>query len=133
MYLLLLLACRSEAPHPPVPETPPPGRIGGTPILDRTIVLGGLATEAVEAELERVRPQVEACRATEAVRGAGKVLVRFVVRGDGTVGEARLVSTSLRDEAVEGCLLGVVKGATFPPLSVGDQAIVTYTFSYSAG
>lgn len=139
MLLLLALACASEpavpepadpAPlpaSPPTEEAPPAGSISGVPILPQTVVLGGLDAAAVDAVIERKLGALDACIADARSQDpalAGKVLVRFTVLGDGTVGDARVRSTSLRHDATEQCVLGVVQRARFPELTAGEKAVV---------
>lgn len=112
---------------PPAPVAPA-GKIGGEPILADPVVLGGISVDAVRAGLDAQKAAITACHGADA--GKGKVLVRFAIAADGTVASARVQSTSLRDETTETCLLGVVQGATFPPLERGDKALVTWPFLF---
>lgn len=100
---------------------PAPGVISAEPILPRPVIIGAIADEAVEAGLAGV-----VCPAT----GAGKVLVRFQIRADGSVTEAEVRSTSLRDPVTEACLVDRVKAVKFPPLDGGEMAMVMYPFQF---
>lgn len=152
LVLLALFACTTEAPPPegadpppvvsglpagpnePSVDAPPSGRIGGAPILDRPVVLGGIASEVVEATLVGRRAETEACfqaGLVETPRLRGKVLVRFQVLADGQVGTARVRATSLRNSAVEACVLEVVRATRFPPLVEGEEALVDYPFGFA--
>lgn len=130
--VMLWLAC-GEAPEPafqvapePVeePEAAPSGRIGGEPILDRPVVLGGIATADVEAVVNEL--DWLGCHKA----GSGKVLVQMSLAANGSVSETKVASTSLRNPETEDCLLALLDGSTFPPLVTGEKAIVKYTFAY---
>ena len=131
---LLLLACASDeslppstAPGPPAPvETPadpPAGRIGGEPILERPVVIGGIANEAVE---EVIHTHADALKACHAAPGAGKLLLHFTLDPAGAVSDARIRSTTLRHPATEDCVLKVLRSVAFPPLERGSKAVVTW-------
>lgn len=144
LLLLAALACAPEpappvapaAPPAPEPDAPPPGRIGGKPILDRPVVLGGLAADDVEAGIAAQRGALDGCYApaqAEQPAPKGKVLVRFTVARDGHVADARVQSSSLRHPQTEACLLEVVAGARFPALATGEIAVVSYPLSFPPG
>lgn len=139
LTLLVALACAAEpAPAPAGPPdpaaadaAPPPGRIGGDPILDWPVVLGALSTEAVQAALAGQQAAIDACLGAAGAADPGlrgKVLVRFQVDARGRVGEARVRATSLRHAATEDCLLEVVRATPFPVLPAGQVALVDYPF-----
>ena len=72
MWLFLLACGVPDAPPTPSPEPPPAetssaapegpaGRIGGEPILERPVVVGGITNEAVEAVIEQSQDSLRAC------------------------------------------------------------------------
>ncbi len=62
----------------------------------------------------------------------GKAVVKFKVERDGTVHEAGLAKSTLRDEKVEACLVGVFETMQFPelgpPCADGEDCRVTVTY-----
>ncbi len=54
----------------------------------------------------------------------GNVVVRFVVDSSGSVSEAGIASTTLRDDAVEDCVTRVFRSMRFPPQHDGKRRIV---------
>lgn len=143
MTLLLAWACSTPTPPPPkvrlvVPEEEPVAapapaqptgpRIGGEPILDRPVVLGGVPNEAVVAAVEARSDRIAACRPGAAPRG--KLLVKFTIGSSGAVTDAEIRSTTLRDPAIEGCVLEVFRQLEAPKPSNGGHAIVQYPVSF---
>lgn len=132
--MLLWLACQTQAPAqaPPVPEpepvvveeTPKVPTIGGAPILERPVVLGGIANEAIEQALD-----LDAVKACNTAGRPGKVLVKFNVDAGGAVTSSEVASTTLRHPQTEACVLATIDGTAFPALERGDKARVTWPFS----
>jgi len=62
----------------------------------------------------------------------GKAVVKFKVDRDGSVHEAGLAKSTLRDEKVEACLVGVFETMRFPelgpPCADGEDCRVTVTY-----
>ena len=150
LLLTLLLACAPEtAPAPAAPatlrperleapsateadanvvvaaEAPPPGGVvGGMPILDRPVILGGIDNAAVEAAFD-----AEALGSCNNAGKPGKVLLRFRIDKGGRVVDVETKSSTLRHQATEACLQAAVKATRFPELERGESAIVTWPFS----
>ena len=101
----------------------PVGTIGGEPILERPVILGGIATEAVEAVVEARSEALQACRTAP---GPGKLLLQFRIDAGGEVVEADLRSTTLRHAETEACVLAEVRSLRFPALERGEVAVVTW-------
>ncbi len=146
---ILVLACASAPPVAPapapapsaapapaegaaVPGDAPRGSIGGEPILDRPVVLGGIATEAIEAGIASRRAAIDACYAPApgSPAPAGKVLVKFTIGADGAVTEAHVRSTSLRHRPTEDCVVAELSKARFPALRSGAKALVQYPLDF---
>jgi hypothetical protein len=118
---------------PAEPEAPPAGIIGGEPILPKPVVVGGISNDAVEEAIAAHRDAIVACYEDERAKMpgmAGKVLIRFTIRGDGRVADVSTRSTSLRHEPTETCVEQVIAQATFPELASGHLAIVNYPFVF---
>jgi hypothetical protein len=143
MVILLLACATAEPPVEPVDpvvvepteasaeapaETPatavPAGIIGGAPILERPVILGGIANEAVEAALD-----LGAIQACNTAGRPGKVLLKFSLDATGTVTTVSTTSTTLRHESTETCMHEVVQGTAFPALERGEMARVTWPFT----
>ncbi len=113
----------SGATWPPVPlHEPPPPTPAGFARADRelseVVLLGALAIEDVQRVLDQDAPARRACyreRPGGGERRGGKVVVKFVITGDGTVSTARISRTSLNDPAVEACLCDRIEQLAFPP------------------
>ena len=144
--LLLAWACATPTPvEPPTPVTAPvePAvpvavappeqprtgpRIGGEPILDRPVVLGGVANEAVVAAVEAQSGRIAACRPGATPKG--KILVKFTIGSSGLVTAAEIRSSSVRDAAIEGCVLDVFRQLDAPKPPGGGHALVQYPLSF---
>ena len=61
---------------------------------------------------------------------AGKITTRFTVSQDGSVGTARVVRSSMGNDAVERCLVKTLFRMTFPKPRGGGHVIVTYPFTF---
>jgi hypothetical protein len=145
--LLTLIACGPDAtPAPEVaeatPATPdaapaepaaPAGRIGGVPILPDPVILGGISVDALNGVMATKLETINDCFEAERMKSpalSGKVLVKFSIREDGSVWNASMHSTSLRNEAAEQCMTQTVAGMTFPKLDGGGLAVVHYPFAF---
>ncbi|MBL8949651.1 MAG: energy transducer TonB, partial [Myxococcaceae bacterium] len=56
-------------------------------------------------------------------KASAKVVVRFVIGDDGSVGEAAVKEVTVDDEALETCIVGAVKTWKFPKPKHGPAAI----------
>ena len=136
--LALLLACSTDPVEPPpAPEAPAPkaagdvaeapaapkGVVGGAPILDRPVILGGIDNAAVEAAFDP-----DALKTCNTAGRPGKVLLKFRIDKSGAVVLLEQKSSTLRHEATEACLQAAVKATRFPELERGDSALVTWPF-----
>ena len=125
----LLTACSTPEPvvEPPQPPTAAPGRIGGSPILRDPVVIGAIAEQDVERVMNGLGAAFQACWSEAGEpQLKGKVLLKFSIDAAGAVGNVRTLSTSLRRPAIEGCVKNAVGTGTFPGLTSGDRAIVTW-------
>ena len=62
----------------------------------------------------------------------GKISVQFIIGSSGRVTSARSVANTMRNAAVEDCVLRTVKRVLFPKIKGGGIAKVTYPFLFSA-
>ena len=73
---------------------------------------------------------VSDCYSRTAFRGqSGRMTVEFHIKGDGTVPEAKLESSDLKNTALETCVIDVVKKMRFPALN-GPETITTFPFIF---
>lgn len=144
LVFLGLLACSdpvvpsgTDAPGPveaPLPAPAPSGSIGGEPILEGVVVVGAIATSAVDAGVAAQMDKITACYTRGRASNpelSGKVLVRFTIDREGHVGSTTIRSTSLRHPSTEDCLQRAVAKAQFPPLKGGKIAVVNYPFVFA--
>lgn len=124
MVIFWLLACVSTSAPTEAPSGQPTGTIGGAPILEAPVILGGIENSAIEEALD-----MSAIRACNRAGRPGKVLVRFQLKRDGQVDNVETRSTTLRHPPTETCIHKRLQATGFPPLNRGEKAIVTWTFT----
>ena len=115
----------SESKEALNPRPKAKAKIGGTPILSRPIVLGGISKAHINDVMKKNDNAIQNCHEKNKKK-KGKVLVKFSVNKDGTVNKPKTESTSLRDAVTEQCLNELIQGFTFNPLERGTKAIVRY-------
>ena len=103
---------------------------GGTPIL-----LGALDKGLIEGVIKADMASVQACY--QAALNARpdletQLVIKFVIQGDGTVSSARIKSTEMPDEPLEGCLIGRFEALRFPEPVGGGSVIVSYPFLFES-
>lgn len=62
----------------------------------------------------------------------GKVVLKWIIHGDGKVAKANVVRSSLKNEGVERCLVERVRSWTYPKPKGGGIVVVTYPFVFKA-
>jgi hypothetical protein len=96
-------------------------------------VQGGLDREVIRRVILSHRAQVRYCyekQLSVTPDLAGKVMVEFVIGGDGAVTSARPSDTTLSDPEVGRCIVEKVKTWTFPKPKGGGVVVVTYPFLF---
>ncbi|MBW1880694.1 MAG: energy transducer TonB [Deltaproteobacteria bacterium] len=100
----------------------------------RTESDAALSRDEIEAVIKRHRTHIRYCYqqqlATEP-RLAGKLTVRFVIAGDGTVSSASIVSSTLNHAEVESCVTKKAMRMEFPAPKGGEVVKVNYPFIFS--
>ena len=102
---------------------------GGSPI-----VLGALDKSLIDAVIKRHMNQIRYCYQRELTKNPklkGKIVVKFVIAGNGTVSKASIKSSSMGSKKVEGCITGRFKRFKFPEPKGGGIVIVSYPFIFS--
>jgi Ca-activated chloride channel family protein len=61
----------------------------------------------------------------------GRVLVRFVILGDGSVSVATIPETQIEDQQLTQCVTHAVRTWKFPPVETGGVSVVNYPFVFS--
>lgn len=113
------------------------GKLGATGaselVLDEPIAVeGGLDREVIRRVILSHRAQIRYCYERELQQSpglAGKVLVEFVIGGDGRVTQARAANDSVGG-GVGACVVSKVKGWTFPQPKGGGVVVVSYPFLF---
>ena len=155
-----VVACAAEpAPRTlrPVPDAAPEGTGGDSPpgsaraggratpietlanpeaIPDRANVRGSLDKEIIRRVIRRHMDEVKACyerRLTDQPGLEGRVSVQFTIAATGAVSNSALAQSSMKDAAVEQCLVLAVRGWEFPRPEGGGIVVVTYPFTFTPG
>jgi hypothetical protein len=105
------------------------GNPGGEPII-----IGQLDRAVVHAVVQRHLSNIRYCYQRELQRDptmSGKVTVKFVIAGDGTVSSATTKSTTLHNAAVESCINGRFMRMDFPAPKMNGIVVVTYPFLFA--
>jgi TonB family protein len=97
------------------------------------MVLGGLDPNVISETINRAMPMYGAClgKAGESAP-SGKMDVKFVISGEGKVTKAAAANSTLKNEAVENCVVDVVKGLQFPEPMGHGSVDVTYPFAFTS-
>ena len=101
------------------------------PIGTEYIVKGGLDPDAIARIIQKNMGQIRFCYEQGLQRDpklTGRVAVKFVIGGRGSVKSAALKSSTLGSQVVEGCILGRLKTWKFPTPKGGVDVKVAYPF-----
>ncbi len=107
------------------------GAVGGDPII-----LGALDKSLIDAVIKRNMAQIRYCYQRELTKNptlGGKITVKFTIAKDGTVSSASTKSSTMSNEAVEGCINTRFMKFQFPEPKGGGVVIVSYPFIFSPG
>lgn len=121
------------------PEGKIPGRETHKPILvmrEPAEVIGGLDREEIARVVRRHRDAVRHCYERELQSRPdleGKVVMRFVVGGNGAVLAAKAAESTLADPTVEACIARQIQTWQFPAVQGGGVVVVRYPFLFRAG
>jgi outer membrane biosynthesis protein TonB len=104
-------------------------------IDEETIVDGGLDPEVIAVYIKSQLGQIRYCYERQLSANPdlyGKVQIKFTIGGDGRVVEQSIGTTTMKNAAVEGCILRRVSGWRFPKPTGGTAVVVTYPFLFKA-
>ena len=113
------------------------GRSGGVPQVRSggAEIRGSLSKEVIRRVVRRHINEVKFCYEQQLNARPdlqGRVTTRFVISPTGSVQSAMVASSSLRNEAVESCIVRAVRRWTFPAPDGGGVVVVNYPFLLDA-
>lgn len=100
----------------------------GTPL-----VYGSLDKEIIRRVVREHQAQIRYCYERELTRTPGlmgKIVAKWVITGTGSVRQAQVVETQMKNKAVESCLTSRIQTWKFPKPKGGGIVIVTYPFVF---
>ncbi len=115
------------------------GGLGGKTDRDVTmtqgtpVILGSLDKEIIRRIVQEHASQIRYCYEKELTRTPGifgKIVVKWVINGEGKVTQAQTAETQMRNANVEGCLATKIKTWVFPKPKGGGIVIVNYPFVF---
>lgn len=122
--------------EPPLAEPPwePPVKKAGP--KRKLVVLGGLDRAIIDQVIRNHMNKIRYCYQKELVKDPrlkGKVIIRFIIKNDGTVSKAEVKSSELGNATVDNCVNERFYHMVFPPPTGGGQVIVSYPFNFAPG
>lgn len=96
---------------------------------------GPMEGAAISAVMDQRKRDFAACYERQARKNrslAGRVVLRFTIRGDGAVSNVQVRETTLNDAAVETCIADVGKTLKFPGEPGRKDTRVWYPFAFTA-
>ncbi len=116
---------RSPPPPPPDPPRPPTGAVAD----------GDLDTSSIRATIRTKVGDVKACYESAVLADdsidAGRVSIKFVIDGDGTVKSTDIVGDTFQGQrGIARCVAGKTFQWIFPPPAGGGTVEVTYPFEF---
>ena len=99
-------------------------------------LVGSLEKATIRQVIRKDLREVRACYEKALVRQpglTGRVLIQFVITGNGSVSDSRLYSSSLGSPETEVCIGERACAWKFPPTNGGGAVIVTYPFNLTTG
>lgn len=101
------------------------------PQTEEIVTLGGLDPEVIAAVIKRYLSQIQYCYEQQLLvnpKLKGKVLVSFIIDGNGNAKSPQTLESSLRSPAGESCINEKIKGWKFPKPLGGGSVGVKYPF-----
>ncbi len=102
----------------------------------KPIINGALDPEIIRRIVREHAGQVRYCYESELVRTPGligKIVMRWVINGDGRVMQAQVAETQMQNANVENCLATKIKTWAFPKPKGGGMVVVNYPFVFKQG
>ena len=104
--------------------------------MGKETVLGSLDPEIIRRIVREHAGQIRYCYERELTRSPGiygKIVMKWVINGEGKVTQATTAETQMRNANVEGCLATKIKTWVFPKPKGGGIVIVNYPFVFKQG
>jgi len=95
-------------------------------------VTPGRDPDAIQAMITRHSAQIEYCYETELRKNPGlkgKIVVRFIVRVNGSVTRVKVVQSTMGNRNVERCITGVIRRFKFEPVGK-EKGNLTYEYPF---
>lgn len=111
------------------------GNAGVGLIEDESEISGGLDREVIAQIIKSNLGQVLYCYERQLSANPelfGKVAVKFTIDAGGTVDSQKIGDTTLRNSAVENCILKKIAGWKFPAPTGGTKVVVSYPFLFKS-
>jgi hypothetical protein len=106
---------------------------GGNLAYGDPIVLGALDKALIDEVVKRHMSQIKYCYQRELTRDAnlvGKIVTKFTIAGDGSVGSSSVKASTMGSAAVEQCVASKFLKMTFPKPKGGGVVVVSYPFVF---
>jgi len=105
------------------------------PPADVKIVKGLLPKDVIAGVVRGHQKEIRACYERELSHNhalQGRIVVDFVIDGQGDVTSASVHETTLNDAWLENCVLDVVRGFKFPPPAGAGTVHATYPWTFKS-
>jgi len=120
LFLIFISACASGPTHKAQEEeSVPSGDLDETRVIE---ILGTKKTKFQTCYFDELKGENK--------KMAGRLVTHFVIGTEGRVTEAKVHTTSLKNQKVEDCVLGVIKTTRFPKPKDGTPVNVAYPFEF---
>jgi hypothetical protein len=99
----------------------------------KPIVLGSLDKEIIRRVVRENQAQIKYCYEKELTTTPGlfgKITMKWVITGTGTVSQAKVEQSDMKSKAVEDCIARKIQTWRFPKPKGGGIVIVTYPFVF---
>ncbi len=112
---------------------PSKGKTIELPEEEEVVILGGLDPDVIAAIIKRYLAQIQYCYEQQLVinpKLQGKVLASFVIKGNGLIGKAEIMQSSLGRPEAERCITEKIMKWKFPKPRGGGSVGVKYPFLF---
>ena len=130
---LITIACGTPdaplEPHPQVGSAP-----GAITKLGTVEVKSGLSPEQINRVVARRLPRIHACYTQALKKNAdrgGKIILTWQVAPDGRAGDIGVLSSSVLDADMEGCVKHALRKLDHPQPADGKKAAITCPITFS--